>query len=111
MGGGGRFPYPKWVWSPAGGWWGQPKNWRSNFAVVLVGISAIAYQIHKVSAEREVRLQPPIGWIPSMLWAAEFKNKPYQEEIKKHYDEGIYLGKRYSFQKAEAHGHHEESHH
>ena len=39
-GGGGFFPYPKYVWSPAGGWWGNTKHWRRNsgFAVVAIGV-------------------------------------------------------------------------
>lgn len=30
MGGGGRYPYPKNVWTPAGGWWCHPRAWKSN---------------------------------------------------------------------------------
>ena len=59
MGGGGKIPYPKHVWSPAGGWYGQPKNWKANtafFALVIAGLTGIAW---KVSAEREVRYQMP----------------------------------------------------
>jgi hypothetical protein len=59
MGGGGKIPYPKHVWSPAGGWYGQPKNWKSNTAVsfaVIFGITAILW---KISAEREHRFQMP----------------------------------------------------
>lgn len=47
-----------------------------------------------------------------MMWAAEFKNKPYQDEIKKHYDQGIYIENKYDFQKSKSeeshggHGHH-----
>jgi hypothetical protein len=33
MGGGGRFAYPRWVWSPAGGWWASPAHWRRNTAI------------------------------------------------------------------------------
>lgn len=47
--------YPKHVWSPAGGWYAQPKNWRANTAIMLgvvVGITAMAWS---VSAEREHR--------------------------------------------------------
>ncbi|KAL8827140.1 MAG: hypothetical protein Q9191_003369 [Dirinaria sp. TL-2023a] len=56
---GGKIPYPKHVWSPAGGWYAQPANWKSNTAVmaaVVVGITAIAWS---VSAEREVRYKMP----------------------------------------------------
>ena len=51
--------YPKHVWSPSGGWYAQPANWKSNTAVmagVIVGIAAILWS---VSAEREVRYKMP----------------------------------------------------
>ncbi|KAL3955305.1 hypothetical protein ACCO45_010868 [Purpureocillium lilacinum] len=44
--------YPKHVWSPAGGWYAQPANWRANTLVagaVLVGMVAVTW---KFSAER-----------------------------------------------------------
>ncbi|KAK5001558.1 hypothetical protein LTR39_006926, partial [Cryomyces antarcticus] len=56
---GGKIPYPKHVWSPAGGWYSQPKNWKANTAVmasVVVGITAIVWNI---SAEREFRTKFP----------------------------------------------------
>jgi hypothetical protein len=59
MGGGGKIPYPKHVWSPSGGWYGQPKNWKSNtviFSVLVAGIVAAGW---KVSAEKELRDQMP----------------------------------------------------
>lgn len=65
QGGGGRFPYPKWVWSPAGGWWGQPKNWKANFAVVGGVIGAIAYQAFQYSSANEVRFLGRRGIIPA----------------------------------------------
>lgn len=46
-----------------------------------------------------------------MMWSAEFKNEAYQNEVKKNYDEGIYIGKRYAFQKEAGHGHGHEGHH
>ncbi len=51
--------YPKHVWSPAGGWYAQPANWKANTAVmgvVVIGITAIAWNI---SAEREFRHKMP----------------------------------------------------
>ena len=59
MGGGGKVPYPKHVWSPAGGWYGQPHNWKSNtivFGIVIAACTALAW---KVSAEREHRYKMP----------------------------------------------------
>ena len=53
------FRYPKHVWSPSGGWYAQPHNWKANTAVmslVIIGISALAW---RVSAEREVRYKMP----------------------------------------------------
>ncbi|KAK0199880.1 hypothetical protein DFS33DRAFT_202848 [Desarmillaria ectypa] len=73
MGGGGRYPYPKYVWSPAGGWWVQPSNWKANTAVVATGIFAIACLVGSLSAAREQRTVAPKKWIPSMLWAKQFQ--------------------------------------
>ena len=79
MGGGGKIPYvhasdvlllfhprlinllsyPKHVWSPSGGWYAQPHNWKANTAVmgfVIFGITALAW---KVGAEREHRFKMP----------------------------------------------------
>ena len=41
MGGGRRYPYPKWVWSPAGGWWPSPTKWKRDSAIFL-GVTAVA---------------------------------------------------------------------
>jgi hypothetical protein len=54
-----RCRYPKHVWSPAGGWYTQPKNWKVNTAVMLtavVGVTALAW---KYSAENEFRTKFP----------------------------------------------------
>ena len=59
MGGGGKVPYPKHVWSPAGGWYAQPHNWKSNtmiFGAVIAGCALIAWN---VSANREHRYKMP----------------------------------------------------
>jgi hypothetical protein len=53
------YRYPKHVWSPAGGWYSRPANWKANTAVmfaVIFGITAFAF---KTSAEREVRYRMP----------------------------------------------------
>ncbi len=67
MGGGGKVPYPKHVWSPAGGWYAQPHNWKSNtmiFGAVIAGCALIAWN---VSANREHRYKMPerTGFFPS----------------------------------------------
>ncbi|EON63721.1 hypothetical protein W97_02949 [Coniosporium apollinis CBS 100218] len=70
---GGKIPYPKHIWSPAGGWYSQPANWKANTAVmgaVIIGITAIAWS---VSAEREVRTRfpEPDRFFPSRNWSRQ----------------------------------------
>ncbi|KAF9447253.1 hypothetical protein P691DRAFT_650857, partial [Macrolepiota fuliginosa MF-IS2] len=75
QGGGARYPYPKYVWSPAGGWWVRPSNWASNTFIACGGILAATYAVWQVSADHEQRISQPNRFIPSMLWAKEYKNK------------------------------------
>ncbi|KAJ1920716.1 hypothetical protein H4219_001115 [Mycoemilia scoparia] len=73
MGGAVQKPYPKEVWSPAGGWWSNPKQWKRNTAIVGAGLfTTLAFVWYK-SAQLERRTQYPRGWIPSMLWSKQFK--------------------------------------
>ncbi|KAF3903144.1 hypothetical protein ABW21_db0206841 [Orbilia brochopaga] len=56
MGGGGKIPYPKHVWSPAGGWYAQPKNWRQNsltMAALGAGILVIVFSASTKLEHRE----------------------------------------------------------
>ena len=53
MGGGGKVPYPKHVWSPAGGWYAQPKNWKANTALCMVTIAGLTYATMVFGGERE----------------------------------------------------------
>ncbi|KDO21316.1 hypothetical protein SPRG_13208 [Saprolegnia parasitica CBS 223.65] len=46
MGAVSKFPYPKHTWSPAGGWWNEPKNWKTRTGV-LVGVLGLL--IHKTT--------------------------------------------------------------
>jgi hypothetical protein len=59
MGGGGKIPYPKHVWSPAGGWYGQPHNWKGNTIIMGLVIAGITGIMWRVSAEREFRYKMP----------------------------------------------------
>ncbi|KAK0641611.1 hypothetical protein B0T16DRAFT_420193 [Cercophora newfieldiana] len=73
MGGGPRVPYPKHVWSPAGGWYTQPANWKRNTAIaglVMFGITAAAW---KLSAELEYRhkMPEPGRFVPSRYWSKQ----------------------------------------
>ncbi|KAL1948095.1 hypothetical protein VTO73DRAFT_12170 [Trametes versicolor] len=74
MGGGARYPYPKEVWSPAGGWWTRPTNWKTNTAIAFAGILTVAYGVFTLSADKE-RLVQPSRPIPSMRWAKEYKEQ------------------------------------
>lgn len=79
MGGdGGHYAYPKGVWSPAGGWWADPKNWRRNTAVAFLGIAAISTVVFFKSAQLEQRPVPPVRPIPSQRWCKNF-GKPNPE--------------------------------
>ncbi|KAI0305301.1 hypothetical protein B0F90DRAFT_1184247 [Multifurca ochricompacta] len=66
MGGGARYPYPKEVWSPAGGWWTRPSNWKANTAILFAGILGVSYGVWTVSADKEYRYNEPIRAIPSI---------------------------------------------
>ncbi len=75
MGAGPKMPYPKWVWSPAGGWYCNPPNWKRNFAIAMVAYAGITYYVFQLSARNERRPTPPHGaaGIPSQRWAKHAK--------------------------------------
>ncbi|KAH9891377.1 hypothetical protein F4778DRAFT_331444 [Xylariomycetidae sp. FL2044] len=75
MGGGPRVPYPKHVWSPAGGWYAQPSNWRANTAVMMVvvgGITAVAWSL-SAKLEHRHRMPEPDRFFPSRHWSKQIK--------------------------------------
>ncbi|KAI2606920.1 uncharacterized protein GGS25DRAFT_493800 [Hypoxylon fragiforme] len=85
MGGGSKVPYPKHVWSPAGGWYTQPSNWKFNTAIfmgVIVGISALTW---KLSAEREFRykMPEPGRFYPSRNWTKQIREHEAAQEADK----------------------------
>ncbi|KAF1361387.1 hypothetical protein EJ07DRAFT_112133 [Lizonia empirigonia] len=73
MGGGGKIPYPKHVWSPAGGWYAQPNNWKGNTAVVGLVLVSIVGMAWTVSAQREYRDKMPEQgrFFPSRYWSRQ----------------------------------------
>ncbi|CAG7916619.1 unnamed protein product [Penicillium olsonii] len=84
MGGGGKISYPKEVWSPAGGWYAQPANWRVNTAVMgafVIGVAAVAFSI---SAEREHRdkMPEPGRFFPSRYWSKQIREHEQQQAAK-----------------------------
>ena len=64
MGGGHRFPYPKWVWSPSGGWWPVVPNWKRNTAIYCVGMAGVLYMAYLYAEPRTV--------CPSLLFFYQF---------------------------------------
>ncbi|KAL2280452.1 hypothetical protein FJTKL_12446 [Diaporthe vaccinii] len=67
--------YPKHVWSPAGGWYAQPSNWKVNtavFGVVILGFTALTWRL---SADREFRhkMPEPGRFYPSRYWTKQIK--------------------------------------
>ncbi|KAJ4988459.1 hypothetical protein SVAN01_06076 [Stagonosporopsis vannaccii] len=73
MGGGGKIPYPKHVWSPAGGWYAQPANWKGNTAVVGLVLVSLVGMAWSVSAQREYRDKMPEQgrFFPSRYWSRQ----------------------------------------
>lgn len=59
--------YPKHVWSPAGGWYAQPKNWKANTVVAGLVMFGIVVVTWRFSGEREMRARKPEpgGFYPS----------------------------------------------
>lgn len=49
------YNYPKWVWSPTGGWWPHPAAWKRNTAVVGLGLLMVNIPIFFFSEAREVK--------------------------------------------------------
>lgn len=52
--GGTRYPFPTWVWSPAGGWWSEPKHWKRNTFVAGCLCLILSSGVFYVSAQKEV---------------------------------------------------------
>ncbi|XP_057299355.1 uncharacterized protein LOC130629979 [Hydractinia symbiolongicarpus] len=50
-----KFDYPKYVWSPTGGWWCQPRNWKRNTAIAFIASALISIPIIKWGRENEIR--------------------------------------------------------
>lgn len=54
-GGDRRFYYPKYVWTPSGGWWNHtPKGYKKSFVITLLALGALSYATFTVSANNEV---------------------------------------------------------
>lgn len=56
------------VWSPSGGWWSSPANWKRNTGIATGVVAVLAMGIFTVSASKERRPIPPVRHIPSQYW-------------------------------------------
>lgn len=56
--GGHHFPYPKWVWSPSGGWWPKPTNWKRNTAAYAVVMGCAALWLYQNAEAKTVAYYP-----------------------------------------------------
>lgn len=68
MGGGRWFYFPTHIWTPAGGWYPSPKNWRANTLVMLGAIGVAAFSTFTLSASLEVR--GSLCWLALCGWGA-----------------------------------------
>ncbi|KAI0478923.1 hypothetical protein GGR56DRAFT_690021 [Xylariaceae sp. FL0804] len=79
-----RTRYPKHVWSPAGGWYAQPANWKLNTAITLGVIFGITAMTWKFSAEREHRdkMPTPDMFFPSRYWSKQIREHEAAQRAK-----------------------------
>ena len=56
------------VWSPTGGWWNNPKNWKANTAIAGVIMFGLAACVFNVSANLERRPVKGRYNVPSERW-------------------------------------------
>lgn len=69
--GAGGFPTNE-VWSPAGGWYCDPRYWRRNTFLALGAVACIAVPVFLTSAKLEKRPHQPTHAIPSQIWCKNF---------------------------------------
>ena len=50
-----RYKFPH-VWSPAGGWWCEPKHWKKNLRMAGLAIVPITFAIFAVGVGKEVMI-------------------------------------------------------
>ncbi len=66
---------PQGVWSPAGGWYADPKHWRRNTAFAILGTVVVGTFIFRHSVKLEQRHAAPARWIPSQMWSKNIPEK------------------------------------
>ena len=61
--------YPPGVWSPAGGWYADPRHWRRGTLLVGAAMAAVGLYVFRSSAALETRHAAPARDIPSRRWS------------------------------------------
>ncbi len=56
MGGGKRFLFPQWVWTPYGGWWADPPQWKRNTALAFLAINTAIFFVFRYSEAKMVNI-------------------------------------------------------
>jgi len=69
MGGGKRFAYPKYVWSPTGGWWCEPRNWKRNTAIAFLVTALLTIPIIQYDYNHMRRSRPAVKTVPWQRFA------------------------------------------
>ena len=64
----------RWVWSPTGGWWVQPRHWMRNTAIVGTGIACIAVYAYNWATERE-------SWINDADQTVHYSDKDQRAKL------------------------------
>ena len=59
-----KFEYPKYVWSPSGGWWCNPRHWKRNTVYAFAAIGGLSAVVWYISAQLEVQgVKSLIIWV------------------------------------------------
>ncbi|KNB46502.1 hypothetical protein JH06_0109 [Blastocystis sp. subtype 4] len=69
----GMFMFDHYVWSPAGGWWGQNVNWKRNTKIAAVVAFACCIPVFMASINLERRPIAPTRHILSQKWCKHAK--------------------------------------
>lgn len=62
------FHYAREIWYPHGGFYPDPKGWRTSLALTIGAAGVLYYLTFQYSVKNEKRLMAPKAWIPSLLW-------------------------------------------
>uniref|UniRef100_A0AAV1UHU3 Uncharacterized protein n=1 Tax=Peronospora matthiolae TaxID=2874970 RepID=A0AAV1UHU3_9STRA len=52
---GSEYPYPKYTWSPAGGWWAKTDKWQRKTGLAIVVLAAVAAPLALYSRANHIK--------------------------------------------------------